>query len=85
MSKKCKAASKQKRLQKKRALKAANIAKYESWRNSGQNSKSARARKKSRFGRSPGKGLHITFGFCGNPACTRCFNTTDLFVYAYRK
>ena len=84
MSKKCKAASKQRRLQKKRALKAANIAKYASWRNAGENQKSARFTKAKLFGRSATKGLHVAFSFCGNPACPKCFETSDVGVTAVR-
>jgi len=84
MSKKAKNASKLKRLQKKRALKAANIAKYQSWKNAGENSKSARFTRKKIFSHSATKGLHVTFSFCGNPACTQCFETSDVGVVAHK-
>jgi hypothetical protein len=84
MSKKCKAASALRRLQKKRALKAANTAKYQSWRNAGENQKSARFTKKKLFGRSATKGTHTVFPFCGNPACPKCFESSDVGVIANR-
>ena len=84
MSKTSKATSKLKRLQKKRALKAANIAKYQSWKNAGENQKSARFTKAKLFGRNALKGLHVVFPFCGNPACPKCFESSDVGVIANR-
>ena len=73
MSKKCKTEAKQKRLIKKRAIKAANKAKYLSWSQSGENSKSFRSRKKAQKDNKKQKGLHTAFYNCGNPACQVCF------------
>lgn len=70
MSKKSKAAAKELRLQKKRALKNANKAKYAAWKQAGENSKSYRSSKRSNSKSS--KGLHLTF--CGNLACKKCFS-----------
>jgi len=77
MSKKCKNASREKRLMKKRAQKAANQAKYQSWAAAGENSKSFRNRKKSK-GSKKQKGLHTAFAHCGNIACLKCFSVTEL-------
>jgi len=74
MSKKTKSESKQKRLIKKRSLKVANKAKYLSWKQAGENSKSYRARKTAQKNNKKLKGLHTAFYYCGNPACTTCFN-----------
>lgn len=74
MSKKAKSEAKARRLAKKRALKAANKAKYLSWKQAGENSKSYRARKKAQKDSKKLKGLHLAFYYCGNPACTTCFN-----------
>jgi len=84
MSKKSKAISKQKNLQKKRAIKAANKAKYDVWKRNGENTKSTRAVRKKRTMKSPNKGRHL-ISHCGNPACTKCFNHTDKGVYAITK
>ncbi len=68
MSKKCKKLAKQKNLIKKRSIRAANKAKYDAWRDAGQNSKSKRARSKT--GR-----VNTTShpnGACGNIGCTTC-------------
>lgn len=71
MSKKSKAAAKELRLQKKRALKNANKAKYAAWKQAGENSKSYRSVKRKKNGKTA-KGLHLTF--CGNLACKKCFS-----------
>lgn len=72
MSKKSKIASKDKRLAKKRAIKLANKAKYESWAKSGENTKSKRNRSSSRKNRLAKAFSHKT-GHCGNLACKRCY------------
>lgn len=72
MSKKAKKISKDKNLQRKRALKAANRAKYDMWRNAGENTKSLRAVRKAKKKRSPYKHRHL-IAHCGNPACKKCF------------
>lgn len=74
MSKKSKTAAREKRLQKKRAIKAGNKAKYASWAKAGENTKSFRFKKKKTS--KSFKGLHIVFTNCGNPACKKCFNHT---------
>ena len=70
MSKTAKKNQKQKRLFKKRAIKAANKARYEAMKLAGQNSKSKRAVKQSR------KGFKIKVshpnGPCGNIGCKKC-------------
>lgn len=74
MSKTSKAKTKQENLRKKRAIKAANRAKYESWRRDGSNTKSKRVRAKSK-----NKGVSVLrkrrheATNCGNPACGNCF------------
>ena len=70
MSKTSKATSKLKRLQAKRARKAANIAKYAALRQAGQNSKSKRfIRNKVSLVST----VDHKDGFCGNFACKKCF------------
>ncbi len=71
MSKRSKAAAKDIRLQKKRAIKNANKAKYASWKQAGENGKSQRSVKRKK-GKGSAKGLHLTF--CGNLACEKCFS-----------
>ena len=70
MSKKTKAASKDARLKKKRAIRNANRAKYDAWRNSGQNTKSKRVRIKSK--KTKKLNLSTTHNKCGNIGCTTC-------------
>lgn len=71
MSKKSKAASKEKRLNKKRAIKQANKARYLAMKISGQNTKSKRATKQSRKNRLANRPDH-TNGNCGNLGCKKC-------------
>ena len=71
MSKKSKAASKQKNLQAKRARKQANRAMYQAWAAKGENAKSSRSRKGKKANQST-KGLHLV-AHCGNIACRKCF------------
>lgn len=85
MSKKAKAKAKEIRLQKKRAIKAANKAKYLSWRISGENSKSFRSRKKAQKNNKKEKGLHTAFYNCGNLACPLCFKETRTLGIYYRR
>lgn len=69
MSKKSKTLAREKRLAKKRALKAANKAKYQKWAADGQNTKSFRFRRKKQT--KSLKGTHPFY--CGNIACEKCF------------
>lgn len=78
MSKKAKLLAKEKRLQKKRAIKAANKAKYLAWKQAGENTKSYRNRQKSKKNAKSYKGLHPFF--CGNLACAKCFIVSEIFV-----
>lgn len=78
MSKKSKAANKELRLQKKRAIKAANKAKYAAWANQGQNSKTNKRKSSSSKAQQKLKGTHLAFRFCGNPACRVCFHKDEL-------
>ena len=71
MSKKAKAASKDKNRIAKTARKRANRALYDSRRDSGTNSKSFRARKNSNKKKSVGKGKHLIPN-CGNLGCQKC-------------
>ena len=71
MSKASKKAAKQKNLQKKRARKAANRARYDELRASGKNSKSKRFVKKSKKTRLA-KTVSHPEGACGNIACKKC-------------
>jgi len=80
MSKRSKAASKAKKAQAKRSIKAANRARYQELARIGQNSKSkralhARAKKKkiNVFGHGPHN--------CGNLGCRRC-NAHQVYVIA---
>ena len=72
MSKKAKLANREKRLQSKRAKKAANKSRYAELRERGINSKSKRSvsnsKKKNRVSL-----LDHPNGNCGNPACQKCF------------
>jgi len=72
MSKKCKNASKLKRLQQKRARRAANKARYQTMARAGENSKSKRFVKRGKAGKKAGQLSHSE-GHCGNTACLRCF------------
>lgn len=70
MSKKSKALAKTKRLFKKRAIKLANKAKYQTWKEQGQNTKSIRARKNNK--RKLVSTESHPNGACGNIGCKRC-------------
>ena len=72
MSKKAKKASKEKNLQRKRAMRAANKAKYQGMAQAGQNSKSKRFRAKSKIMKKI-KMVDHADGHCGNYACDKCF------------
>lgn len=71
MSKKAKKINKEKRLQKKRAIKAANRSRYAELARLGQNSKSKRYLKQSRKSKTINIIDHST-GPCGNIACRKC-------------
>jgi len=71
MSKKCKAASKEKNLQKKRALRASRKAQFQAWKEAGQNSKSLRSRRSGKRNKKAHTVSHPQ-GACGNIACRRC-------------
>jgi hypothetical protein len=71
MGKKARAKSKERRLKEKRARKAANRARYEKWRDMGQNSKSKRARAGSKKRQLANVVSHPN-GACGNVGCMRC-------------
>lgn len=81
MSKKSKALTKEKNLAKKRAIKAANKAKYSAWRVAGENSKSTRAVRKNKSKRHSNKGKHL-IAHCGNLACKKCFTHDEKGVRA---
>lgn len=70
MSKKAKAKSKLKRLNIKRARKAARQATYEGYKKAGQNKKSKRFRKNSRIN-SVRANKHAV-AYCGNIGCAKC-------------
>ena len=73
MSKKAKTAAALKRRAEKSRIKAANTAKYESWRDAGQNSKSKRSKLAGQRNRkSPNKHRHA-ISDCGNIGCKRCY------------
>jgi hypothetical protein len=72
MSKKAKAANRELRLQRKRALKAANKARYAELKRVGQNTKSRRSLMQSKR-RKLVKMIDHKNGFCGNLACKKCF------------
>lgn len=72
MSKKSKKASKEKNMQRKRAAKAANKAKYQAMALAGQNTKSKRARGSNKNNKKVNLIDHKD-GHCGNVACKRCF------------
>jgi len=71
MSKKSKKASKEKNKLAKQSKKRANRALYDSRRDAGTNSKSFRAKKRAKNGRSVGKGKHLVPN-CGNIGCQKC-------------
>jgi hypothetical protein len=70
MSKNSRAKSKQERLKKKRAKKAATKARYQKYAEAGRNKKSKRFKSKKR--KTISKKDHPN-GRCGNPGCIRCF------------
>jgi len=72
MSKKIKAANKEKNLQAKRARKGANKAKYAALMAAGRNSKSYRSIQQGKKARRALTVDHPN-GYCGNPGCTKCF------------
>lgn len=76
MSKKSKKASKAKNLQRKRARRAANQARYQAMALVGQNTKSKRARHINKQTRKVSMIDHPE-GRCGNIACTKCFPNID--------
>lgn len=69
MSKKCKKLAKEKRLSKKRAIKAANKAKYAAYKLAGTNYKTKRFRKHSTKRIAT---ISHPNGDCGNIGCKRC-------------
>jgi hypothetical protein len=71
MSKKAKAKQKEKRLQKKRAIKNANKDRYAEMKRLGQNSKSKRATKQGKKGKRV-KTVDHPNGACGNIGCKKC-------------
>lgn len=71
MSKKTKTKAAQKRKAEKAKRKAANVAKYQAWRDAGQNPKRAQRNAKC-AGPSPNKHLHLIAN-CGNAGCKKCF------------
>lgn len=71
MSKKSKAASKQMRLNKKRAIKTSNKARYAALKLQGENTKSKRALKNGKESKLVNKTDHTT-GNCGNIGCKKC-------------
>ena len=77
MSKKCKKTSKLKNLQRKRARKAANKARWQTMAQSGENTKSKRFLKGRQKNRKAKRETHIGVNNCGNPSCTRCFRVTE--------
>lgn len=74
MSKTSKKKNKQKNLMAKRARRQANKARYQKMRESGQNTKSVRARGVNKLNRKANRVDHPD-GHCGNVACKKCFPT----------
>jgi hypothetical protein len=72
MSKKSKQVNREKRLQKKRAMKAANKARYAEMKRVGQNSKSRRSMMQSKKHRLV-RMIDHKDGICGNLACIKCY------------
>lgn len=83
MGKASKSRARERRAQAKRSRKMSNRALYQSWAKAGENTKSFRARKRTkkitRYSQTD-KGKHLTL--CGNPACTRCFDHYDDMIVA---
>jgi len=71
MSKNAKAQSKKRRLDEKRARKAAQRARYERYRLDGRNTKSKRAKSQNKRGKRA-KTVDHPEGKCGNVACIKC-------------
>jgi hypothetical protein len=71
VSKAAKSASAQKRKQQKKNMKAAQKARYEQYRDAGQNSKSKRAALNQRRTAKVRTERHAT-GPCGNTGCLKC-------------
>lgn len=94
MSKKIKAANKEKNLQAKRTRKAANKAKYASLMAAGRNGKSYRSVKAGKKKRKVASIDHPN-GRCGNLACKKCFSVfheimeerrqAESFLFAFQK
>ena len=75
MGKAAKSRARDKRASMKRARKAANQAQYQAWARAGENTKSFRARKRvKKIKYNVNKGVHLHY--CGNLACTMCFEHT---------
>ena len=72
MSKKSKNLNREKRLQKKRAIKTANKARYAELKRIGQNGKSKRFLRNSKKHKLV-RIIDHPDGFCGNIACKKCF------------
>lgn len=73
MSKRAKTRAAQERKREKARRKAAEVAKYEAWRDAGTNSKSKRFLLRTKRARtSPTKHQHLVWN-CGNPGCKGCF------------
>jgi hypothetical protein len=76
MSKASRSRNREKRTQQKRARRAANQAQYQAWARAGENTKSFRARKRSKKTKyNMNKGVHTHY--CGNLSCTQCFEHVD--------
>jgi hypothetical protein len=71
MSKRKRTENKQKRVAMKRARRAANQAKYDAWKQSGENGKSKRYARKSK--RVLVRMHNHPQMPCGNPGCKRCY------------
>jgi hypothetical protein len=71
MSKKARSEASERRRKEKRARKAAQRAKYEAWRDAGQNTKSRRVKIRARKARRFRSERHAD-GPCGNIGCKRC-------------
>ncbi|MEJ7731303.1 MAG: hypothetical protein WKG00_19075 [Polyangiaceae bacterium] len=71
MSKKAKSEAKQRRRAKKRAYKAAQRARYETWKLAGQNAKSKRTNLRKQRTKAVRSERH-PLGPCGNVGCATC-------------
>lgn len=72
MSRASRSRRKEKRDKEKRSRKAAQKAKYQAFRDAGNNQKSKRFRKNAKM-KSTLSTVSHPHGKCGNPGCTRCF------------